>query len=221
MIWLFRHSETEWSRSGRHTSLTDLPLTEEGARMARALAPVIAGRRFCAVLTSPLRRARETCDLVGLGAQASVEPALLEWNYGQYEGITTAEIKRTRPDWDLWRHGCPGGESLEDVAGRARGVVQRLIHEHGQEAERQHGTAAAGGAGGAGQMPQERRSPDVAVFSHGHFLRALVAVWLELPASRGRSFGLHADSVSILGFEHGNPVVWSWDWTEHLLSGGH
>ena len=120
-----------------------------------------------------------------------------------------------------WRHGCPGGESLEDVAGRARGVVQRLLHEHGQEAERQHGTAAAGGAGGAGQMPQERRSPDVAVFSHGHFLRALVAVWLELPASRGRSFGLHADSVSILGFEHGNPVVWSWDWTEHLLSGGH
>ena len=88
--------------------------------MARALAPVIAGRRFCAVLTSPLRRARETCDLVGLGAQASVEPALLEWNYGQYEGITTAEIKRTRPDWDLWRHGCPGGESLEDVAGGTR-----------------------------------------------------------------------------------------------------
>lgn len=197
-LWLFRHAETEWSRDGRHTSLTDLPLTREGERMARALAPMVRGRTFARIWSSPLQRATKTCELVGLAPTMEIDPDLVEWNYGDYEGVTSADIERERPGWDLWRHGCPRGETLEQVAARTQRVLTRVMS-----------VLTAGGAG------------DVALFSHGHFLRAFLTAWLELPPTRGRSFALHADSVSILGFEHGSRVIWSWDWTEHLLATGH
>jgi len=200
-LWLVRHAETEWSRDGRHTGRTDLPLTPDGERMARDLVPVIAGRRFARVWSSPRRRATHTCELLGLAASMEIDPDLAEWDYGDYEGRTSAQIKQERPGWDLWRDGCPNGETLAQVSMRAQRVVERA----------------------AAVMLDAAPAPirDVALFSHGHFLRALVAAWLELPPSRGRSFGLHADSISILGFEHGNRVIWSWDWTTHLFAMGH
>ncbi len=215
MLWLIRHAETEWSRSGRHTGRTDLPLTPDGERMARDLASILRGRTFCKVWSSPRRRAMRTGELVGLGAAMEIDEDLAEWDYGLYEGLTSAEIERRRPGWNLWRHGCPEGESLEQVAARARRVLTRVRQalDGGERGAGADGANSAGAAHGA-----ER---NVAILSHGHFLRVLAASWLELPPSRGRSFGLHADSVSILGFEHGDPVIWSWDWTEHLLATGH
>lgn len=203
-LWLVRHTETEWSRDGRHTGRTDLPLTPDGERMARELAGILEGRRFEAALSSPLRRAVRTCELVGLGTPM-IDADLREWDYGEYEGLTSTEIERRRPGWNLWRDGCPGGETLAQVDARAQRVVRRALDA----------LAAPPGPAGPGD------EVNIALFSHGHFLRAVVAAWLELPASRGRSFGLHSDSVSILGFEHGDRVVWSWDWTEHLLGTGH
>lgn len=204
-LWLFRHAETEWSRDGRHTSRTDLPLTDEGERMARELAPIVRDRSFAHVWSSPLRRARRTCEIVGLSRGMEVDQDLTEWDYGDYEGITSAAIKRERPGWDLWRHGCPRGETLEQVRARADRVLGRVLE------------AFAAPGGGVTTL----EGGDIALFSHGHFLRTFITAWLELPPSRGRSFGLHADSVSILGFEHGNRVIWSWDWTEHLFATGH
>lgn len=204
-LWLVRHAETEWSRAGRHTGRTDLPLTADGERMARDIATLLEGRRFAAVWSSPLLRARRTCELVGLG-EPVIDEDLLEWNYGEYEGLTSAEIERRRPGWNLWRHGCPGGETLAQVNDRAQRVVARVLREF-DAATHAHDASADG--------------VSLAIVSHGHFLRTLVAAWLELPPSRARSFGLHADSVSILGFEHGDRVVWSWDWTEHLTAAGH
>lgn len=195
-LWLVRHAETAWSRIGRHTSRTDLPLTPEGERLAKELAPIIRGRTFARVWSSPRRRATRTCELFGLASSMTIDPDLAEWDYGDFEGRTSAEIQREHPGWDLWRNGCPRGETLEQVSARAQRVVARA--------------AAVLSEGG-----------EVAIFSHGHFLRALASAWLELPASRGRSFALHADSISILGHEHGNRVIWSWDWTPHLLARGH
>jgi len=200
-LWLIRHAETEWSRSGRHTSHTNLPLTDDGERMARELAPTLHGRTFSRVWSSPLQRARHTCEIVGLASIMEIDPDLMEWNYGDYEGLTSEAIARERPGWDLWRHGCPRGETLEEVRTRADRVLARVLGVFAPSATPEGG--------------------DIALFSHGHFLRAFVSAWLELPPSRGRSFGLHADSVSILGFEHGTRVIWSWDWTEHLFSTGH
>ena len=159
-LWLIRHGETAWSLSGAHTGSTDLPLTPEGEAKARALGPKLAGHPFALVLTSPLQRARRTCELAGLGAQAQIEPNLKEWNYGEYEGLSTGDIRRQRPDWALFRDGVPGGETIEQVAQRAEAVIHRALEANG----------------------------DVALFAHGHILRILATRWLGIgPGTRACS----------------------------------
>lgn len=185
---LARHGETEWSRSGRHTGRTDIPLTDEGREAARRLGTRLAGRGFALVLTSPLARARETCELAGLGDRAQVEPELREFDYGDYEGITTPEVRETRPGWDLWRDGAPGGERPEDVGVRADRVIARALE-----------------AGG-----------DVALFAHGHVLRVLGARWIELRAEYGGRLAMSTASLSELGYERERRVVWLWNDTSHL-----
>ena len=182
-LWLVRHGETEWSRSGAHTGRTDIALTEAGKKQARAIGSRLAGREFALVLTSPLERARDTCALAGFGEQAGVEPNLREWDYGDYEGRTTADIRIGRPEWYLWRDGVPGGESIDDVAARAQAVIERA--------------AAAGG--------------DVLLFSHGHLLRILAACWLELPPDAGRVLALGTASISTLGYERETRVITRWN----------
>ncbi|HEY5313456.1 MAG TPA: histidine phosphatase family protein [Pirellulales bacterium] len=184
-VYLARHGETAWSASGQHTGMTDLLLTERGQRSAAQLVGRLAGVRFDLVLTSPLLRARRTCELAGFGDRAELEPRLAEWNYGQYEGLTTPEIHRQCPGWELFRDGCPGGESIVQVAGRAEGVIQRL--------------RAAGG--------------NVLVFSSGHILRVLTARWLGLDAACGRLLFLSTASLSILGYDHNlsEPNVHLWN----------
>ncbi len=184
VIVLVRHGETEWSRAGRHTGRTDVGLTPAGAAQARALAGRLGGP-FGVVLTSPLRRAADTCRLAGLGDRAEVVDELVEWDYGAYEGLTSAEIRRRRPGWSLWRDGVPGGEDAEAVAARLEPVVRRLA----------------------------RARHDVAVFSHGHALRVLAARWLGLPAADGGLFALSTGAVSRLGREHGTPVILRWNET--------
>src|SRR3954453_6386317 len=163
-LLLARHGETEWSLNGRHTGMTDIPLTENGRRRARNLAPRLEGREFALVLTSPLQRAIETCELAGLGNRAQVRDDLHEWNYGDYEGITTAQIHEQRPGWSLWRDGCPNGETAADVGARAARVMA--------EARRADG--------------------DVIFFGHGHTLRVVGARWVDLPPEAGGLFGLGA-----------------------------
>jgi len=184
-VTLVRHGETEWSASGKHTGRTDIPLTEEGERKARALRDRFKGLAFDRVFTSPLQRARRTCELAGFGDRAKVDPDLLEWNYGDYEGRTTSEILAGRPGWLLFRDGCPNGEQPADVAARADRVIARL------------------------------RSVDdrAIVFSSGHILRMLAARWLGLAPSEGRLFMLSTASVSRLGYEHGpdEPAVQLWN----------
>src|SRR3954454_12108758 len=180
-VWLLRHAETEWSRDGRHTGRTNVPLTGEGRDRARALRERIAGRPFALVLSSPLSRARETAELAGLTPQ--LRDDLLEFDYGDYEGITTAQIREQRPDWYLWRDGSPGGESADDVGRR----VDRVIEE-------------ALGADG-----------DVALVAHGHVLRALAARWVEEPASFGGRLRLDTGTISVLGFEREVRVIHSWN----------
>jgi probable phosphoglycerate mutase len=180
---LIRHGETEWSRSGRHTGLTDLPLLPEGEAQAEALAPVLGHRVFALVLTSPLLRARQTCERAGLGGVAEVDPDLTEWDYGEYEGLTTTEIRRQRPGWDLFTDGVPGGESPEDVGRRADRVIARV-------------RAVTG---------------DVACFAHGHVLRVLAARWVGLGATGGASLTLSPASLSELGWERERPVVRLWN----------
>jgi probable phosphoglycerate mutase len=182
-LWLIRHGETEWSRSGAHTGRTDLPLTEEGRKRAEAIGRFLKGRQFALVLTSPLCRARDTCRLAGYGEVAQLEPNLHEWDYGDYEGRTTADIRRELPDWFLWTDGVPNGESIAQVAQRAQAVIDRGL--------------AAGG--------------DVALFAHGHILRILTACWLALPGNDGRLFALSTASVSTLGFERDTRVITLWN----------
>jgi probable phosphoglycerate mutase len=182
-VVLVRHAETEWSRSGRHTGLTDLPLTDAGRAAARELAAPLSGERFELVLVSPLRRARETCELSGLGDGAQARDELVEWDYGEYEGLTTVEIQQRRPGWSLWRDGCPGGESAADVGARADRVIAEL--------------RAVGG-------------PAV-VFSHGHMLRVLGARWIELPPTGGGRLGLAAGALCVLGYEHGTAILARWN----------
>lgn len=184
-VVLVRHGETEWSANGRHTSRTDLPLTDDGRERARALGGLLGGRRFALVLVSPLRRARETADLAGLGETAEVTDELREWDYGDYEGLTTPEIRADRPDWNLWRDGCPNGESPAQVGARADRVLAR-----------------ASEAGG-----------DVALFAHGHILRVLTARWLEMAPAEGSRFALAAGALSRLGFERETRVVQEWNRT--------
>jgi broad specificity phosphatase PhoE len=184
-LLLARHGETEWSASGRHTSRTDLPLTDNGRQLARRWSPLLGDREFALVLTSPLRRAVETCELAGLGDHAEVRDELREWDYGEYEGITTAEIQRKRPGWSLWRDGCPNGEIAADVGRRADRVIAEV-----------------------------RAAPvDSVVFGHGHMLRVLAARWLGLSPEDGALFALATGTLSRLGYEHGTPVIRSWSET--------
>lgn len=187
VVYLARHGETEWSRSGRHTGLTDLPLTDCGEREARRLGSRLAGLDFAKVLTSPLLRAARTCELAGFGKSAEVDRDLVEWNYGDYEGRQTAEIHRERPGWQLFRDGCPGGESPEQVGARADRVLDRV-------------RAIAG---------------DVLIFSSGHFLRVLTSRWLGLDAASGRFLMLNTATLSVLGYEHSasDPVIQLWNET--------
>ncbi|HZA56769.1 MAG TPA: histidine phosphatase family protein [Candidatus Udaeobacter sp.] len=191
IIYLTRHGETAWSLSGQHTGLTDLPLTERGERNARRLGERLKGLTFTKVLTSPLQRAARTCELAGFGAVAEVDSDLLEWNYGEYEGRRTAEILAERPDWQLFRDGCPGGESPQQAAARADRVVSRLRAIHG----------------------------DVLLFSSGHFLRMLGARWLGLEPAAGRYFLLSTASLGMLAYEHNSlsePVIRLWNDTRHV-----
>lgn len=188
-LLLARHGETEWSRAGRHTGRTDLPLTPAGEAQAKSLAPLLAGRTFGLVLTSPLVRARHTAELAGL-TEVVEEPDLREWDYGGYEGITTAEIHRTRPGWDLWTDGVPPGrefpgESPEQVGERADRVLSRV----------------------AGALEEG----DVMLVAHGHLLRVLTARRLGLPPSAGRLFRLETGTLSRLSLEHGSPVIAEWN----------
>ena len=190
IVYLVRHGETAWTLSGQHTGLTDLPLTKCGERNARRLGERLRGVTFAKVVTSPLQRATRTCELAGFGAVAEIDRDLLEWNYGEYEGRRTADIHRERPDWQLFRDGCPGGESPNEVGTRADRVVKRVRALEG----------------------------DVILFSSGHFLRVLAARWLGLDAAFGRYFVLSTASVSALGYEHNmsEPVIRLWDDTRHV-----
>jgi probable phosphoglycerate mutase len=182
-ILLVRHGETEWSRSGRHTSRTDLPLLEEGRARAREVGKELAGRTFALVLSSPLRRARETCELAGLGDRAEVTDDLREFDYGEYEGLTTAQIREQRPDWSLWRDGCPGGESPAQVGERADRVLARM--------------RAAGG--------------DAIAFAHGHILRATAARWCGYGVEGGARLLLGAGAIGVLGFERETEAIAAWN----------
>jgi probable phosphoglycerate mutase len=180
---LVRHAETEWSRDGRHTGRTDLPLTEDGRTRAGALTSQLREWRFALVLCSPARRAQETCELCGLGAQAQLRDALWEWDYGDYEGLTTPQIRELHPGWSLWRDGCPGGESAAQVGARADRVIAEV-------------------RAGAGA---------VAVFSHGHMLRVLGARWIALAPEYGAHLALSTAAVSVLSFEREAPVLRRWN----------
>ena len=189
-IYLARHGETAWSLSGQHTGVTDLPLTPRGEQNARSLAGRLRGVKFAKVFTSPLQRARRTCELAGFGPVAKIDPDLVEWNYGEYEGITTDEILAQRPGWQLFRDGCPGGESPAQIGARADRVVARL----------------------------RAISGDVLLFSSGHFLRVLTARWLGLEPGAGRYFVLSTASLSSLGYEHdaSESVIRLWNDTQHV-----
>lgn len=192
LIYIARHGETAWSVSGQHTGLTDLPLTPRGEENARRLAGRLAGIDFVRVYTSPLQRARRTCELAGFGAAAVVDPELVEWNYGDYEGKTPIEIQRERPGWEIFRDGCPEGESLGQVAARADRVVARL---------------RAAGA-------------NVLIFSSGHLLRVLAARWLGLEGPLGRYLYLDTAAICVLGYQRAleEPVIRLWNDCRHVCS---
>ena len=184
-LWLLRHGATEWALNGRHTGSTDLPLLPEGEAEARALSPVLSQQRFAAVFSSPLQRARRTCELAGLGDQMQICDDIIEWNYGDYEGITTATIRESIPDWTVWSHGCPNGEDPPEVEARCARAIS---------------TALA--------IPEDG---DVALFAHGHILRALAGRWLGLGAAGGQLLRLGTASVSILGWERETRAIQRWN----------
>lgn len=191
-VYLARHGDTAWSLSGQHTGLTDLALTEMGERNARRLGERLRGLAFARVLTSPLQRAARTCELAGFGGVATTDPDLVEWDYGEYEGRTSADIKTQRPDWQLFRDGCPGGESPAQVAARADRVIARVRAIPG----------------------------DVLLFSSGHILRTLGARWLGWDAAGGAFLLLGTASLSALGYEHAvdHPVIRLWNDSGHVGS---
>ena len=191
-IWLFRHGETEWSLSGQHTGRTDLPLTAAGRRRATAIGRRLSGRPFALVLSSPLSRALETCRLAGYGEVAELTPDLMEWDYGDYEGRRTVDIRKERPGWSLWRDGVPGGETIDQVAARTRNIIEAAQSAEG----------------------------DVALFAHGHVLRVLTACWLGLAPDAGRLFALGTAAVSVLGHEHDTPAIIKWNQDSHLVDVG-
>lgn len=192
VVYLARHGETEWSLSGQHTGLTDLPLTERGERNARRLGERLKGLSFAKVFTSPLQRARRTCELAGFGDRAEIDPDLVEWNYGEYEGKRIEEIHAKRPDWQLFRDGCPGGESPQQIGARADRVIKRIRAIRG----------------------------NVLIFSSGHILRVLTARWLGLEPVGAQYFLLSTASLSELGYEHNlsQPVIQLWNDTNHVES---
>lgn len=193
-VLLIRHGETEWSLSGQHTSRTDLPLTENGRRMAALAGAALHDRTFALVLVSPLRRARETCQIAGLGAQAHVRDDLKEWDYGDYEGLTTPEIRERRPGWSLWRDGCPGGESPEEVGVRVDRVLDLV-------------TSGDGAGPGGGHGP-------ALMFAHGHILRVLSARWIGLEVDGGSRLVLKPAAVGLLGHERETRAIEGWNVTE-------
>jgi probable phosphoglycerate mutase len=190
VIYLARHGETAWTLSGQHTGLTDLPLTEHGEQNALRLGDRLKGLTFAKVFTSPLQRARRTCELAGFGAVAEVDPELLEWNYGDYEGLTSAQVHAKRPGWKLFRDGCPGGETVAQIGARADRVIARVRSIQG----------------------------NVLLFSSGHISRVLAARWLGLDASAGQYFLLSTAALSQLGYEHdlSEPVIRLWNDTSHV-----
>jgi broad specificity phosphatase PhoE len=187
-IYLIRHGETAWSLGGQHTGRTDIALTAGGEAQARRVGERLRALQFSSVLVSPMQRARRTCELAGLSAGAQVDERLIEWDYGEYEGLTSAQIRQRQARWDVFRDGCPGGESPAQVSARADGVLTRLRALDGR----------------------------VAIFSHGHFLRSLAVRWIELPILHGRNLGLAAGAVSLLGYEHRSldePAIELWNAT--------
>jgi broad specificity phosphatase PhoE len=188
IIYLARHGETAWSLTGQHTGLTDLPLTERGECNARRLGGRLQGLEFARVFTSPLRRASRTCELAGFGERAEVDRDLVEWNYGDYEGLRKVEIRARRPDWELFRDGVPGGESIKEIGARADRVLSRVRSIEGH----------------------------VLLFSSGHFLRVLAARWIGLKTENGRNFLLGTASLSSLTYEHDDPAIGTWNDTRHV-----
>ena len=182
-VVLVRHGETEWSRDGRHTGRTDIPLTTEGQRKATALAQPLRAWHFALVLSSPLLRALETCRLAGYGATAQVRPELMEWDYGRYEGLTSRQIAEQNPGWSLWRDGGPDGETPADVGRRVDRVIAQVRQVVG----------------------------DVLIFAHGHVLRVLAARWLDEPPGGGRHYALQTAALGVLGYEHEEPVISRWN----------
>jgi probable phosphoglycerate mutase len=182
-LFPIRHGETAWSLSGQHTGTTDIPLTDNGRRLAERLRPALAKTAFALVLVSPLQRARETCELAGLGAAAGIEPDLVEWNYGAYEGLTPKQIHAQAPGWLIFRDGCPGGEAPGQVGARVDRVIARARTVEG----------------------------NVALFAHGHVLRVLAARWLGLPAVAGQHFLLDTGTLSVLGYYRDIPAVRIWN----------
>jgi broad specificity phosphatase PhoE len=181
--YLIRHGETAWSRSGQHTGTTDIPLTDLGQRVARDLEPILARETFALVLSSPLERAKQTSVLAGFGERVAIDRDLAEWDYGEYEGLTTGEIRMKAPDWTIFNDGCPGGESPDQVRARADRVIARIRSTEGH----------------------------VALFAHGHLLRVLVARWLGLPTSAGSWFLLDTATVSVLSYYRGTPAIKQWN----------
>jgi probable phosphoglycerate mutase len=182
-VYSVRHGEKEWSASGQHTGTTDIELTEKGRATARLLRPALARHGFALVLVSTLRRARETCELAGLGALATVDADQCEWNYGEYEGLTPAQIRESAPEWLISRDGCPGGESPTEVSTRLDRLMDRIRAVDGH----------------------------LALFAHGHILRVLASRWIGLPVSSGSHFLLHSASLSVLGFYHGIGAIERWN----------
>jgi probable phosphoglycerate mutase len=195
ITYVARHGETAWTITGQHTGLTDIPLTERGERNARRLGERLTGLSFARVFTSPLKRAFRTCELAGFAAGAEIDPDLVEWNYGDYEGLRSAEIRAQRPDWELFRDGCPGGETPQQIGARADRVIVRVRAVRG----------------------------DVLLFTSGHFVRVLASRWLGLePSVNSRFFMLSTASLSALGYEHepSRPVVRLWNETRHVERDG-
>ena len=182
-VFVIRHGETEWSLSGQHTGTTDVSLTDNGRQQAERMRPVLARQTFALVLVSPLQRAHETCGLVGLAESAIVDPGLMEWSYGEYEGLTPRQIQAKRPGWLIFRDGCPGGETPGQVGARVDQVVARVRLAEG----------------------------DVALFAHGHVLRVLAARWIGLPPRAGQHFLLNTGTMSILSYYHEIPAVRIWN----------
>jgi len=182
-VFLVRHGETEWSLSGQHTGTTDIPLTEHGRQVARRLRPILAKESFALVLTSPMQRARETCRLAGFETVASVEPDLMEWNYGRYEGLTPGQIAATAPGWLIFRDGCPGGEQPQDIGERVDRVIARVRAIKG----------------------------DIVLFAHGHVFRVFAARWLGLPPAAGQHFLLDTATMNILTYYHGVAAIKQWN----------